>query len=136
MPIKISDLVRDRRRLDLEWEGMSFFVEYAPSRMTGRTLDMAMAAASAGGTSNEMEVLEKVAAPFLADVIISWDLSVDDGTVYPITEDNIRALPFLFQLNVMVAINRDQAHGVEDERDPFPSSPSESSSPDGSPPEE
>jgi hypothetical protein len=100
MGIKKSATVGATRTAVLEWEGESFTVVYAPGTVTPNSLaDLRSRAVTDG---EDMALLT-----FLADVLVSWEVTEDDGTPIEPTVVNLGGFPIGFLAHVLEGIQED-----------------------------
>ena len=96
MPIRISELRKETRQVDIEWDGETVKVEYRPGAVTAQ---MQMAAASMANIGNDPQrVVESLGdyVQAMARLIATWDILDDDGQPLPVTPELVEALPLPF----------------------------------------
>lgn len=96
--MKLSELFAETKVLVVAVGGGELNVTYRPDAITPETLDRMSNAASAPGEAIVSTVVELVA---------SWDLTDDDGSIYPLTVKDVRRLPLSFLSTVIKAITDD-----------------------------
>lgn len=114
MPIKLTDLKRDRRTLTIpivvgQDELTNDVTEdlvltYQPSKNTPRS-------EQAFNEALKDEWKSKAAIGFLTNMVVDWDLQDDGGDPYPITEDAMAELPQAFLTAIIKAIGDDMGKG-------------------------
>lgn len=83
MPASLSQLVRNKRRIDIPLEdGASIFIEYRPAAITPRLEEELNAART--DAADRVQVFAAVTHYLLA-VISAWDALDADGNVIPLT---------------------------------------------------
>jgi len=112
--MKVGQLVKDARTVQVDVEGEPLNVTYRPSEITPATesamMDQVDGSRAGGGLCK-----------LLAKVLVSWELVGDDDKPYPTTEAALRKLPIAF-LGIVVK-------GITD--DLRPNGPSAAASNDG-----
>ncbi len=100
MPIRISNLVRDRRMVTIPIDDETVTITYRPGGFTPETEDRLRTFADdqRGGAA---------LVALLADCLIDWDVLDDDGKPLRPTAENLRRLPMVFLSQVAQAIAED-----------------------------
>ena len=100
MPVRISNLVRDRRTVTIPIDDDVVTITYRPGGFTPETEDRLRQYADdqRGGAA---------LVALLADCLIEWDLVDDDGRPLKPTAENLRRLPTVFLSQVAQAIAED-----------------------------
>jgi len=100
MPVRVGNLVRDRRTVTMPIGDESLTITYQPSGITPDTEDKLReyAADQRGGA---------MLVALLVDCLVEWDLLDDRGKPLPITADSLRKLPTIFLAQVAQAITED-----------------------------
>jgi len=100
MPVRVSNLVRDRRMIRIPVGEDVIQITYRPGGFTAETEERLReyAADQRGGAA---------LVALLADCLIEWDLLDDDGKNLAPTAENLRRLPTVFLSQVAQAVADD-----------------------------
>lgn len=103
---KLSHLIKDSRPLTVDFDGQPLAIIYRPSAVTPTHHD------------ETMDLLEKqrvgsALARTVSNILISWDLTDENGKPYPVTEKALRDLPMQLLSKVSVAIQDDIAPNAQ-----------------------
>lgn len=100
MPVRVGNLVRDRRTVNIPVGDDTLTITYKPSGITPETEDRLReyAADQRGGA---------MLVTLLADCLVEWDLLDDRGKPLPVKADSLRQLPTVFLAQVAQAITED-----------------------------
>lgn len=95
---KASSLINERCSLSFAYHGEQVALVYRPYSQALQ--DTALAGTGGEWTQDSL-------APFLAQILLEWDLLEDDGSPYALTVEKLRVLPLLFLAAVASAIGED-----------------------------
>ncbi len=100
MPVRIGNLVRDRRTVTIPIDDETITITYRPGGFTPDTEDRLREYADdqRGGAA---------LVAMLADVLVEWDVLDDDGKPLRPTAENLRRLPTMFLGQVAQVIAED-----------------------------
>ncbi len=100
MPVRVGNLVRDRRTVTIPVGDESLTITYKPSGITPETEDRLReyAADQRGGA---------MLVALLADCLVEWDLLDDRGKPLPVNAETLRQLPMVFLTQLVQAITED-----------------------------
>lgn len=85
MPASLSQLVRNKRRIDIPLEdGASIFIEYRPAAITPRLEEEINAAREDAATKEQVFT---AVAHYLLTAISAWDVLDTSGNVIPLTAE-------------------------------------------------
>lgn len=102
MPIKLNDIVRDRREFEFEFGGETMQVVYQPSAYTPAAEDEMQTAMESGRPANGL-------AKILHRTIMEWEL-MDGDEPLAVEMDVLTRLPNEFLVALSNAIVADQQH--------------------------
>ncbi len=97
-PLDLSALLRRSARIEIEYAGETFGVEYLPHAIT-TDVYLELLAATSGDTSSTVEVL----GVLLAKLIGSWEIEMD-GKPLPVTAETMRLFPIGLLAEISTAI--------------------------------
>jgi hypothetical protein len=117
-PLNLSALLRRSARIEVEYAGETFGVEYLPHAIT-TDVYLELEAATASETT-AVEVL----GVLLAKLVASWEIEMD-GQPLPVSADSMRLFPIAMLAEVSTAIMRHVA-------DPNLAAPAANSTPSSS----
>lgn len=100
MAIKLSDLKKDIRAVEIPVGGEMLRVEYHPNAYTPELEEKAQAAMK---DSRSHDLFYAMLPP----VLHSWDLEQDDGTPLPIDVSGVKQVPIVILTSIMMAITDD-----------------------------
>lgn len=105
MPIKLVDLKRDQRTIEIpigigDDAEETLTVTYKPSEYSSKT-------EAELNTILQGDVKSLMGTTFVQRLVLSWDLIGDDGEPYPITLDSLAELPSTFIGDVVGGVAKD-----------------------------
>lgn len=100
MPIRLNDLVRDRREFEFEFNGETMQVVYQPSAYTPAAEDDMQSALESGRPANGLAMI-------LSRTILEWEL-MDEEKALPVSVEVMVKLPNEFLVRLSNAIVADQ----------------------------
>lgn len=109
--IRVSDLAKDRKTVEVAIDETGDLVVKATIRPSAYTLELAEQLKEA---REQQGWLHEVHA-MLAAMLVAWDLVDDEGTMYPIDLAHLKKLPAAFLVNVLDALIKASRTGVEAE---------------------
>lgn len=105
MPISIADLTRPTRTVTVDYDGNIVNLTYSPGRLTP-------AVEARLNQANEQNRPASGVADELAKIIVSWDVTGDDGKPLAVTADLLHEFPTRFLLACVSAIGGDARPNV------------------------
>ena len=112
MPILFSEIASDTAKVKMIYKGQTLNIEYYPSKITDRVLEAATVLIQ-GGT--DLIASLHAVNQILLELLKSWDLFTDaaNTVMYPIDEEHIKALPYVFKVDTANAIVGDMRPNAE-----------------------
>lgn len=98
--MRLSQLLSEERTLPIEMDGDILTITYNPSAYTAEAEDRYI-----GNRETQRNI--GALAEALTALLISWDLTDDEGETVALDRDTLRTLPGKFLNDVMEAINED-----------------------------
>ena len=105
MPIKVTDMMRKKRTIQIDFQGEPVMVTYRTNAVTGEFIDRVKALPAKDSIREQ-----------IAETIESWDVLDDAGQMWPLTVESLKKLPDQFNAVVITAIAEDMEHPGDDEK--------------------
>lgn len=121
MPIRLSDVMKESRKVEFEFSGETVTVEVRQNAITPQFSEMLLRFTDLDSTDDRQEAFRVETAltgdlvEALAWLLLSWDVMGDNGKPVPITKAGLRRLPnsFLYAvLSSVLGINRPNEQSV------------------------
>jgi hypothetical protein len=100
MPLRVTDLITDRRTIQVLFGEEILSITYRPSGFTPATEEKL----------DDLVQGKRIGKPlvdFLLDTLVAWDLLDDQGNVLPISRQVLAKLPLAFLARLFRAITED-----------------------------
>lgn len=106
MPITISQLVADVRKLEISLSIGSLTVSYCPSKVTEKTIYAGLRFQSISTDENKFVESFEGLNEALCDIIQSWDFFEDDEQqiMVPLTPKRLESIPVFIRTSVLYSI--------------------------------
>lgn len=104
MPIKVANLISDKRRFKLDYQSAEINITYKPSWYTPAMEEQVRQLA-------EDQFQAGILVKSLAALLIEWDVLDDKGKALKPTEELLKTLPVSFLARVFEAVSEDMRSG-------------------------
>ena len=103
--MKLSQVLSATKTVSIDLGGESLDVTYRPGAVTPASLARASSALDASSNDQETQfAVIDLMVHFLGDVLVSWNLTDDDGNEMPTNRDSLQLLPIEALARVFAAI--------------------------------
>ena len=115
MPVALSDIIAQKRWLQVDIDELAINVAYAPNKITLRRAEELQRLLDRLETDKDISYAEEMARMF-ADLVSDWDIVGDDGKPYPITVDALIDFPSAILTTISQTIQQDIQAGNEEKK--------------------
>lgn len=116
MSITLSDLARDTRKIEIEWDGETMGLTYRPGEYTPEMESAFVESLNSNLPGNAF-------ARILSKLIVSWEMLDDGGQEVPHDYETLAQIYTVFLTHVFNAITEDQTSAREDRKNSGGGSP-------------